>query len=117
MSVGKLPEGEMPSGERLPEWVNQIRGIFEKIKGNKKIFRKLTKYARDDLEIIEKSREKGSITELPTHQSTQGGRCGVSCPPRADAPPPISVEAIRPRRGKPWSLTILGRYSRLVAYK
>ena len=84
MSVGKLPEGEMPSGERLPEWVNQIRGIFEKIKGNKKIFRKLTKYARDDLEIIEKSREKGSITELPTHQSTQGGRCGVSCPPRAD---------------------------------
>src|SRR3990167_8565166 len=73
MSVGKLPEGEMPSGERLPEWVNQIRGIFEKIKGNKKIFRKLTKYARDDLEIIEKSREKGSITELPTHQSAQGG--------------------------------------------
>lgn len=64
MSFEKFPREKIPSEEKFPEWVDRIKGIYEKVKGNKKILRKLTKYAREDLKIIEESREKGKITEL-----------------------------------------------------
>lgn len=64
MSIEKFPKEEIPSEERLPDWVDRIKGIYEKVKSNKKVLRKLTKYAREDLEIIEETRTKGKITEL-----------------------------------------------------
>jgi len=63
MSIEK-PIEQIPSENELPEWVNRIREVYERVKGNTKILRKLTKYARVDLEIIEESRAKGKITEL-----------------------------------------------------
>jgi len=64
MSIENFPEGKIQSEEKLPEWVDRIKNVYEKVMNDKKAIRKLSGHARTDLKIYNELLANGKITKL-----------------------------------------------------
>lgn len=68
----RSPEERISEEEKLPEWVDKIRGIYERVKGNEKAINEMTEYAREDLGIIEELHKDDKINEVRYWEEIRG---------------------------------------------